>query len=156
MPSEGSITQALHRLQAGDPEGAQRLWERYFHRLVGLARKKLHDLPREAADEEDVALSALTASVAARSAAGFPQSSDRDNLWRLLFAITARKAVDLVRDEHRQKRGGGAVLGESAFLSPGDSPEEEAGLEAILDREPTPAFAAQMAEEYQRLLDRPR
>jgi DNA-directed RNA polymerase specialized sigma24 family protein len=154
MPSEGSITQWLHRLQAGDPEGAQQLWDRYFHRLVGLARKKLNDLPRRAADEEDVALSAFHSFCRGAERGRFPQLSDRDNLWRLLFAITARKAFDLVRDEHRQKRGGGAVLGESALLRPGDTPEEQAGLEAILDREPTPAFAAQMAEEYEQLLDR--
>ena len=37
----------------------------------------------------------------------FPQLADRDSLWRLLVVITARKAAHLVRDETRQKRGGG-------------------------------------------------
>ena len=34
----------------------------------------------------------------------------RDNLWRLLATITANKALNLVRDANRQKRGGGAAL----------------------------------------------
>jgi DNA-directed RNA polymerase specialized sigma24 family protein len=154
MADEGSVTQWLHQLQAGDSAAAQQLWERYFQRLVGLARKKLQDAPRRAADEEDVALSAFDSFCRAAEGGRFPRLSDRDSLWRLLFAITARKAFDLVRDERRQKRGGGAVLGESALRGPGDLTEAEAGLEAVLAREPTPAFAAQVAEECTRLLDR--
>jgi DNA-directed RNA polymerase specialized sigma24 family protein len=57
MRPEASVTQWLDRLKAGDPDAAQKLWERYFGRLVGLARKKLRAVPRRAADEEDVALS---------------------------------------------------------------------------------------------------
>jgi hypothetical protein len=59
MSSEGSVTQWLGQLQAGDPAAVQPLWERYFQRLVGLARLKLRGAPRRAADEEDVALSAF-------------------------------------------------------------------------------------------------
>src|SRR5262245_43324907 len=59
MPSAGSVTHWLGLLRAGDHAAAQPLWERYFSRLVGLARAKLQGLPRRAADEEDVALSAF-------------------------------------------------------------------------------------------------
>jgi DNA-directed RNA polymerase specialized sigma24 family protein len=82
----------------------------------------------------------------------FPLLSDRHNLWQLLVVITARKALDLIEHEQRQKRGGGAVRGESAVDKPQDSSTAEAGLEQILGPEPTPAFAAQLAEEYQLLL----
>jgi hypothetical protein len=41
MPSPGSITALLEHLQAGDHEAAQPLWERYYPRLVGLARERL-------------------------------------------------------------------------------------------------------------------
>ena len=57
--SSGSVTHWIELLKAGDPAAAQKLWESYFHRLVGLARKKLQGIPRRAADEEDVALSAF-------------------------------------------------------------------------------------------------
>jgi hypothetical protein len=45
MDPEASVTQWLDRLKAADPDAAQKLWERYFRRLVGLTRKKLR-LPR--------------------------------------------------------------------------------------------------------------
>jgi DNA-directed RNA polymerase specialized sigma24 family protein len=105
MSSEGSVTNWIGQLQAGDPAAAQKLWERYFRRLVGLARKKLQDAPRRAADEEDVALSAF-ASFCHHAARGqFPQLADRDDLWRLLVTVTSRKALHLRRDEERPKRG---------------------------------------------------
>jgi hypothetical protein len=59
MASEGSVTHWLGQLQAGDPAAAQQMWQRYFPRLVELARQKLRVALRRAADEEDVALSAF-------------------------------------------------------------------------------------------------
>ena len=44
---------------------------------------------------------------------------------------------------------GGTVVGESRI-----TPGAEAALEQVVGDEPTPEFAAQVAEEYQRLLDR--
>jgi DNA-directed RNA polymerase specialized sigma24 family protein len=61
--------------------------------------------------------------------------------------LTARKAYRQIRHEGRHKRGGGAVRHLSAL-------EEEAGVGEIIGREPTPDFAAQVAEECQRRLDR--
>jgi DNA-directed RNA polymerase specialized sigma24 family protein len=143
MASQGSVTRWIEELRAGDPAAAQPLWARYFRRLVGLARKWLRGAARRAADEEDVALSAFD-SFCRRAAAGrFPQLADRDNLWHLLVAITVRKAHHLVRDERRQKRGGD---------TPRDRPDDEE-LRWVLGREPSPAFAAEVAEECRRLLD---
>jgi hypothetical protein len=81
MAPGGSVTYWLHQLQAGDPQGAQHLWERYFIRLVGLARNKLQESPRRAADEEDVALSAFTSFCRGAEGGRFPRLQDRDNLW---------------------------------------------------------------------------
>jgi DNA-directed RNA polymerase specialized sigma24 family protein len=143
MAPEGSVTHWIGQIQAGDAEAAQRLWERYFRRLVGLARKRLQDAPRRAADEEDVALSAFDSFCRSAGRGRFPQLADRDGLWRLLVALTARKAAHLVRDQARQKRGGGA--------NPSGAPGGP-GLEELLDREPSPEFAAEVAEECRRLL----
>ena len=51
----GSITHWLGDLRGGDLAAAQPLWERYFGRLVVLARGKLERQrhPRAEADEED-------------------------------------------------------------------------------------------------------
>jgi len=40
MDSRGSVSRWLEQLKGGQPEALQPLWERYFHRLVGLARTK--------------------------------------------------------------------------------------------------------------------
>jgi len=139
MSSEGSVSRWLVGLKAGDPDAAQKLWERYFRRLVGLARLKLQGAPRRAASEEDVALSAFASFCQGVEQGRFPQLDDRDNLWRLLVVLTARKAWRLLRREGQQKRGGGADFG-------------EAELDGIVGPEPTPEFAAEVAEEYRRLL----
>jgi DNA-directed RNA polymerase specialized sigma24 family protein len=149
-----SVTVWIAQLKAGDAVAAQRLWESYFPRLVGLARKRLRETPRRAADEEDVALSAFDSFCRGAEQGRFPRLTDRDNLWHLLVTITARKALQLVRHERRQKRGGGTVRGDSAFHATPETPEDEAGLEQVVGPEPTPEFAAQMAEEYQQLLAR--
>src|SRR5262245_17412849 len=112
MPPDESVTHWLNRLQAGDSAAAQKLWERYYQRLVSLARGKLQGTPRRAADEEDVVLSAFNSFFRGAAHGRFPRLDDRDNLWRLLVVITARKALNLARLERRRKRGGGAVLDE--------------------------------------------
>jgi RNA polymerase sigma factor (sigma-70 family) len=154
MVSAGSVSLWIGRLQAGDPRAAQQLWERYFRRLVGLARRKLRGTPRGAADEEDVALSAFDSFFRGAEQSRFPQLHDRDDLWQLLVAITAHKALDLVRRERRQKRGGGGVLDEAALAGLAGCGAEETALEQILGKEPSPEFALQVAEECQRLLGR--
>jgi DNA-directed RNA polymerase specialized sigma24 family protein len=154
MYDEASVTQWIDQLKAGDPHAAQKLWERYFRRLVGLARKKLGAAPRRAADEEDVALSAFASFCRGAAHGCFSQLHDRADLWQLLVMLTARKAFDLTQHERRQKRGGGAAFDEAALPGAADSSAQEAALEQIEGSEPTPAFAAQMAEECRRLLER--
>jgi DNA-directed RNA polymerase specialized sigma24 family protein len=153
LPDSGSITRCIALLKAGESAAAQKLWESYFQRLVLLARRKLQSVPRRAADEEDVALSAFDSFCRAAEGGRFPQLADRNDLWQLLVVITIRKAVDLVAREHRQKRGGGRVHGESILIGLEDSTSGSPALEQILGAEPTPELAAQMSEECQRLLD---
>src|SRR5207237_2887133 len=106
MSRQGSVSVWLDQLQGGDSAAAQQLWQRYFPRLVRLARRKLQDFPRPAADEEDVALSAFDTFCRNAERGQFPQLLDRDSLWALLVVITSRKASHLLRDQCRQKRGG--------------------------------------------------
>jgi DNA-directed RNA polymerase specialized sigma24 family protein len=81
----------------------------------------------------------------------FPQLDDRDSLWRLLVTLTARKALRQLTHEQRQKRGGGTAAGPVGIYSVG--PDDEAALVQVVGDEPTPDFAAQVAQEYRRLLD---
>jgi DNA-directed RNA polymerase specialized sigma24 family protein len=153
MSSEQSVTQWLDRLRSGDHEVAQQLWVRYFEQLVRLARAKLHGAQRRAADEEDVALSALDSFCRGAAEGRFPKLHDRHDLWSLLVTIMARKAIKLVQHERRQKRGGGTVRGESALSAPQGNPEEGSGWQQIPGHEPSPAFACQLADECRRLLE---
>src|SRR5262245_56566284 len=151
MSSSGRVTAWIDRLRAGDRAAAQRLWQGYFRRLVGLARAKLrHRLPTAMADEEDVALSAFNSFCRGAEEGRFPQLHDRDDLWHLLLVITERKAIDLVNHERREKRGGGKVRHEGSL--DGDSSLTPA-LERVAGPEPTPELAAQVADECRRLLD---
>jgi DNA-directed RNA polymerase specialized sigma24 family protein len=152
MSSEGLITQWIRQLKTGDQEAAQKLWEHYFRRLSELALRKLRGSPRRVADEEDIALSAFDSFCRGAAQGRFPQLRDRDNLWPLLVVITERKAMDLVQQNLRKKRGGGKVGGESALRGGEDSSTGNGGIDQVTGKEPTPEFAAQMAEEYERLL----
>ena len=149
MTTSGSVSRWLNRLQAGDREAAQQLWQRYFHRLVFLARGKLQAVPRAAADEEDVALSAFDSFCRRAEQGQFPQLADRDDLWEVLALLTARKAHDLVEYETRGKRDWRKVQPETEA---GASPDaQEPLLLRLAAQEPDPAFAAEMADQYRQL-----
>jgi DNA-directed RNA polymerase specialized sigma24 family protein len=149
MTSDGSVTQWLQLLKAGDRAAAQPLWERYFRRLVALARSRLQGTPRRIADEEDVALSAFDSFCRGAEQGRFPKLEDRGDLWQLLVLLTARKAGQFVRHQCREKRGVGKILTEADLADAGDGD----GLAAVIGNEPTPEFAALVAEQWRRLLD---
>lgn len=136
LSPEGSVTQWIALLKQGSPEAAERLWQRYFGRLVQLARKKLGTAPRRAADEEDVALAAFHALCQGAAQRRFPELNGRDNLWALLVVLAERRAHDVKRYEMRRSRKRG-----------------DADVDAFSGKEPTPEFAATMAENTARLLD---
>jgi RNA polymerase sigma factor (sigma-70 family) len=152
MPSQvdESVTQWITQIKQGGDGVAQKLWERYYGALVRLARGKLKRSRRVSADEEDVALSAFDSFFAAAAKGRYPQINDRNDLWKLLITITKRKVLDRIQSEIRLKRGGGKVLREADLAA---AAGESAGFEEIAGADPTPEFAAMVAEEYQRLLE---
>jgi DNA-directed RNA polymerase specialized sigma24 family protein len=153
----GSITGWLGDLKEGDQAAAQPLWEHYFSKLVTVARTKLRRMRKTTADEdeEDAALSAFNSFCAGAARGKFPQLADRDDIWRLLVVITARKAMAQANRAGRQKRGGGRVVEEAVLFGNGldGADSSVAGLERIAAQGPSPEFAAMMAEECRRLLD---
>jgi uncharacterized sulfatase len=152
MVDENSVTLWLGPLQEGDARAAQEIWDKYYEKLIRLARNKLGGLPRRAADEEDVALSAFHSFCQAASQGRFPQLDDRHNLWRLLVVITARKASEQVKSERREKRGAGKLRCESVFDA-ADQLGLDRGIQQVVGEEPTPEFAALLAEQHQQLMD---
>ncbi|WP_145276756.1 ECF-type sigma factor [Tautonia plasticadhaerens] len=147
----GSVTRWIGQLKAGDPDAAQPLWERYFERLVRLARQKLVAGRRRGGDEdeEDAALSAFDSFCAGAARGRFPLLGDREDLWRLLVVITARKAGAQAQRRRARKRGGDLHRVEAPAAQEADGLD----LERLAGPEPTPEFAAMVAEEYERLLE---
>ncbi|MCI0683922.1 MAG: ECF-type sigma factor [Gemmataceae bacterium] len=149
MPPPGSVSHWIVALKEGDQLAAQRLWERYHLRLLGLARQLLQGARRRAADEEDVVQNAFHSFFEGVSQGRFPQLQDRDNLWRLLVVITARKAINQVRNDRRHG-GGGVTLPAQATISPVETDDD--ALADMVGSEPSPELAAQVVEQYERLL----
>jgi len=150
MSEDGSISQWLPLLKDGDEAAVREIWQKYFTRLVELARAKLRGVSRRVADEEDAALSAFDSFCRGAALGRFPRLSNREDLWRVLVMITARKVADHAEREARLKRGGGEVRGDSVFLTPGETSDQ--GWAKVAGHEPTPEFAVQTVEEYRRLL----
>src|SRR6516165_3616524 len=141
MSTGGSVTMWMNALAAGDTHAAEELWERYYRRMVQIARDKLQRLPRGISDEEDVALSAFHNFCQAAAANRFPRLANRDDLWQILVMLTARKTIDHHKHNVRQKRGG-AITATS----------DETLMADIIGAEPDPGFAVSIADEFRSLL----
>ncbi len=154
---EGSITRWLGGLKAGSDDAVQQLWQRYFDRLVRLARRKLRAGVGAgvgaAEDEEDAALSAFHSFCRGAAEGRYPRLSDREEIWRLLVVITVRKALDQIQRQKAAKRGGGRLVRETASLD-GDEAPDGVHLDAFISPEPNPELAALVEEEYRRLWSR--
>lgn len=147
MSSSSSVTAWIGQVKAGDRDAAQKLWERYFRRLVGLARARLPANRRKYDEHEDVAISAMKSFLLRAENGRFPDLQSRDNLWALLATITVRKAGKVIRRKVPRE------VGESDLRGKKDDSQSRNVLEQVLGREPTPDFVAEMAEQCDRLLE---
>jgi DNA-directed RNA polymerase specialized sigma24 family protein len=153
MDPHGSVTQWIAELRAGEVDLAhQEIWRRYFRRLMALAELKLGSAPRGAADEEDVALSALRSFFSGVARDRYPQLEDRHNLWSLLAKITACKAINQRKQQLALKRGGGKLRNEAALGE--DASGNEMQLADLVEEELTPDFIVAVNEECQLLMNR--
>jgi RNA polymerase sigma factor (sigma-70 family) len=149
--SSGSVSRWIQELKCGDEDAAKNLWERYFKRIIGWARKRLSSHARRVMDEEDVAQSVFRSFCLGAPQGEFPELIDRDDLWPLLARITNRKAVNQIRWANREKRGGGKIRGDSVLTPAGES--EQGGFDDIAHDDPTPDFVVSMAEECRLILN---
>src|SRR4051812_20355520 len=149
---DGSVTNWIAPLKQGEHAVVQPLWERYFDRLIRLARAKLSGGHGLAADEEDVALSAIDCFCRAAAAGRFTSLEDRNDLWKLLAAVTVRKAINVRKHAGRLRRGGGRLIDEAALIGL-DSHNAMGSLDAFAGEVPTPEFLSMIAEEFRRRLE---
>ena len=152
MPDHDEVTLWLQSLSKDSAQAIHIIWQEYFEKLVGFAARRLGNTPRRDADEEDIVLSAMMSFYKGAKAGRFPQLDEREDVWKILLTITARKVQKRIRHQTAQKRGAGAVRGESVFARKG--PEDAvAGLADILGAEPTPELVAAMDEQFRLLMD---
>lgn len=134
-----SVTIALANYKQGDLKAAEEIWQRFFHRVCGLAKKKLGDVRKRVVDEEDIAQSAMHALYQGIQDNRFERLENRDDLWQLLVMLTSRKAALVWRKQGRRKEAG-----ESVFA--GSDETAAAGLQAIIDAKPTQPYVDQLCE----------
>lgn len=138
MNPAGSVTLWLDALRKRDPEAATALWQKYFHRLQALAKKRLSASDRVVRDEEDVALSTLDTFCRVFKEGRYPDLKKRDELWPLLAQMAVRKAKDQRMMAIAAKR---------------TAPCRQRQIESVVDAASPPDVQFMMAEELQRLLD---
>ena len=146
------VTVWIESLKAGNDNAAQDIWERYCDKLMRLAKRRLDSSKKREADEEDVVVDAFDSFCRATKERRWPKLTDRHDLWKILITITIRKANAQLKRERAQKRGEGAVRGESVFLGQGDE-VGETGLANVLGSEPSPELAASVTETYKTLME---
>lgn len=146
MSEENNVSHWIDQVKEGDSMAASVLWEHYYDRLIRNVRKHLRDQNRGVSDEEDIVVSVFESFYRAAQAGRFPEMSGRDDLWRLLLKMSARKLVDKRRRDRRQRRGSGKPV-----FSLQAAGQDQAVMEVIGD-EPTPEMVLTMAESVERLL----
>jgi RNA polymerase sigma factor (sigma-70 family) len=146
---QGSLSVLFAGLDGCDPAVFAEIWRRFFPRMAGLARKTMARFPRLEIDEVDVAQSAFVSFWRAwKDGAGF-KFDDRDDLWKLLSVMTARKAMKSSRRRLAKKRGGGHVVSETDLANG----EGSASLEEVASRLSPPEFDLVCEEMLLRLTD---
>ncbi len=146
MTESENVSHWIDQAKEGDSVAAHQLWRHYFDRLVRSVRQNLRGQNRGMSDEEDIVVSVFESFYRAAENGRFPELSGRDDLWRLLLKMSARKIVDKRRHDQRQRRGAGA-----AVRSLDDRGDDEAVLQVIGD-EPSPEMVVMMTESLERLM----
>ena len=106
MSKEQNVSHWIEQIKEGNSDAANLLWHHYFERLVRAVRNRLHGQNRAISDEEDIVLSVFDSFYVAVEKGRFPDLADRDDLWKLLLRMSARKVVDKHRRDTRKRRGG--------------------------------------------------
>ncbi|MGB7328323.1 MAG: ECF-type sigma factor [Rubripirellula sp.] len=140
MSKNTNVSHWIELVKAGDSAAANQIWQHYFDRLVRAVRARLYGQNRAVSDEEDIVLSVFDSFYVAAENGRFPDLSDRDDLWRLLLRMSARKVVDKRRHDKRQRRGGDVQVQSL------DHAGDDGNLAEAIGDEPSPEMVLMMQE----------
>ena len=135
-----NVTKWITHATAGDELAAEQIFNYYYERLVGLARQKLRAVPAPIADDEGAVVSAFRSFFSGVEAGEFAKLQGRDDLWKLLATMTARKAIAQIR-RHWRKTG------------EADRMDRAAEVAEHLDRSLTPAEITAFVEDCERRIE---
>lgn len=148
MPTSNSFSNLISSLKNGRGEAANELWERYAGRVTDVARKKLFNIPKRVADEEDVTASVFRSVFRGVQAGRLATMDDWDDIWFVLLAITHQKVVNHIRRETAGKRGGQGRENGTA-----EGADHQYNVEQLIANEPTPELVVMLDDEHQRLME---
>jgi RNA polymerase sigma-70 factor, ECF subfamily len=144
-PTPVATQQLLERAAAGDQDAARELYDRYFRRLLGLARSRLDGLARQKVDAEDVVQSAFK-SFFVRLEDGQFSLDESGDVWPLLVRITLRKCG------HKLEHWSAACRDTNRDATPSPSPDDSHAVWEPIARGPSPLEGVIFAETVERLL----
>ena len=145
MSQSQNVSHWINLVKDGDSAAANRIWKLYFDRLVRAVRNRLYGQNRAVSDEEDIVLSVFESFYAAAEKGRFPDLADRDDLWRLLLTMSARKVIDKRRHDQRQRRGGNVAVHSL------DGNDEDSVIIEAIGSEPSPEMVLMMQESVEEL-----
>lgn len=145
--SEEDVTHWIDQVKDGDSAAAYQLWQHYYAQLVRLTRQQLRGHATGVADEDDIIVSVFESFYRAAEGGRFPDLTSRDDLWRLLLRMSARKIIDKRRHDGRQRRGAGVEV-----LSIHAEREDDQEMIEVIGNEPTPEMVLSMKDSFQELI----
>jgi RNA polymerase sigma-70 factor (ECF subfamily) len=146
MDEQTQWQELVAALGAGDAAKAEEFWRQFGPVLHRIADKNLGERWRRRFGPEDVAQS-VCRTFFRRARGGQLRLSDGESLWALLCAITLNKIREKVRFHSRQKRS----LDKEAHALPSPDESTASGF-ALFAPDPTPAQAAEFADQLEQLL----
>ncbi len=151
--SQSPVTMWLRQLESGDPTSAGELYQHFCSRLQNLISRHIPASVRATYDADDVAVSAFHSLFMGVREQRY-LLGNRTDIWHLLLTIAERKIAKRIRFETQEKRDIRRRLQNSVFVSPPSGPRRDAsgGVNSLPSHEPTPAFAAEVAETCEHLL----
>jgi len=143
----GSVSTLISQLKSGDEDSVRVLWNRYSEALIRAAQKTLGGQSPAKIDPEALAQSVFFAVYRGAINEQFDCLNDRTGFWTLVLAITKHKAIDLIRKETSQKRGGGASRQGEQARSEG----APAYIETLPSRSPSPEIETDVDDLFEHL-----
>jgi len=104
-----SLSVLFRKILTGENEALTELYQRLAQPLANVAERVLKGRAGGRHDAEDIVQSVFTSFWQRARDRKYDSTLNRNQIWKLLATITARKALNRIRQQQAQKRGGGEV-----------------------------------------------